>query len=164
MLIRLPNPFFGESHLDILAAVESLNYRTCPPWLGNFKFKMIKSLDKLPTILKQEFKDLNSLVPAQRFNTWFIQQYEPGQNVKPHRDPLNNKGLTIVSLYGQLWRTILTVDKIKYFQSPGQIFVFPTTINNTQGPIHSMNWDTPENAGVTQFTTRWALICNTIEN
>lgn len=161
LLIRLPNPFTNGNDQQLLNALETCSLRPAPTWLGSFDFQMHKSLDKLPTAIANEFEKLNSLVPAQKFNTWFVQRYEPKQNVFAHRDPKNNKDMTIVSLYGETWQTILTVDGTRYNQSPGQIFIFPTTINNQQGPVHSVAWAQETSK---PFTTRWALICNTIES
>jgi hypothetical protein len=164
LLIRIPNPFTYGAEPSLIGELENLSYRNCPTWLGNFQFKMIKSLDKLPKLIQEEFLNLNSLVPAQVFNTWFIQKYEPGQNVSGHKDPLNNKGLTVVSLYGNLWHTVLTVDSQKFNQNPGQIFIFPTNIPGLERPYHKVDWSNPKQQGCVSYTTRWALICNTIEN
>lgn len=78
-----------------------------PPWLGNFSFGAYgpaysKSVDKLPRGVIEFCKAIASdCVPDQKFNTIFIQKYEVGEFVRPHRDPKNNIGKTIIAIFGE---------------------------------------------------------------
>lgn len=162
MIIRIPK----YTNQDIIPEFSSINFKKSPSFLGDFSYKMCKKLELLPQGIKTEFERLSALVPAQRFNTFFIQKYMPGENVLEHRDPLNNKDATVVGLYGCEWKTIFwTAERnwsARYYQVPGDVFMFNTTVNGKQGPYHKMSWDTID-PDYLNFTPRYALICNTIE-
>jgi hypothetical protein len=161
-----------ESTPELLEALEGIDYRASPSWLGTFGFRMwtwkqgpedrgiavLRGDGRLPCqVWNAAFKMAAAYETPQIWNTLFVQRYEPGQNVKPHRDPRNNTGETLIGLVGTFRATLLRVEDRWYAQEPGDVFVLPCTIAGKQGPVHEMEW--PE--GVTG--TRYAIILNTIE-
>lgn len=168
-----------QTSTELLDALNSLSLRAAPGFLGDFDYQQYKVQPgvrtALPEVIRDEFIKLEKLVPVQIFNTWFIQKYNPGQGVLPHRDPKNNVGYTILGLYGRDWETRLEVkeekyvddpwgrkhlDLVKYKQFPGDVFILPCTIHGIQGSTHQMTW--PQVPDFDTQGTRWALICSTI--
>lgn len=144
---------------ELMNAFDSIKYRPVPIWLGEFTFSMHKKLDKLPVLIQQEINNLAALVPDQDFNTYFIQKYEAGQNVFPHRDPKNNVGYTIIGVYGGFYPTPwseYTRTKERYQIHSGDTLIQECTINNQQGPQHSVTWSKDATG------TRYCIILNTI--
>lgn len=150
----------------LLQELSALRYRKAPSFLGNFSFQAFGKGYKNKTSghIRKEAIRLSRLVPTQTFTNVFVQKYEAGQNVKPHRDPKNNTGHTIISIYGSFHPTPL--NKVWYskgkksenfFVHEGEALVLPCTISGQQGPWHSMSWE-PWATG-----TRYAIILNTIE-
>lgn len=140
------------------------NTRQVPHWLGNFSFAVYgqngKSLRKLPNAIKElNAKLASELCPDQFFNTTFIQKYEAGHFVKPHRDPKNNIGNTIIAVLGDFTgaETTLHLDrKIRFTLVAGDVLVLQCTVNGIQGCLHEVS--------PVKFGTRYAIIQNTIES
>ena len=149
-----------QSHREV---AEDTPLRPCPKWLGNFSFRQWggKHPDPFPfpAGLAELVPTLEALVPAQKFNTVFLQRYERGQAVYEHRDPKNNLGHTVIGLFGE-WTGGTSIisfgdDDVNTFDlQPGNALVMACTIDGKQGPLHSVS---PVLSG-----TRWALILNTI--
>jgi hypothetical protein len=135
-----------------------LGLRRAPHFLGDFKYQMYKGCP-MGHQTNRVVSYLRTLVPNQSFNTVFIQSYEPGQCVKPHRDPRNNVGQTVIGLFGDNWETLLSVDseETQFRQFPGDVFILPCTIDGVQGPRHAVNWAINSGNGI-----RHAIILNTI--
>lgn len=142
---------------SLIAELNSINLRKSPRFLGQFAYKQFsRTMPRELTTLRHVVSELKSLVPDQQFNTLFIQRYLPNQGVNTHRDPRNNIGHTVIGLFGSDWVTNFKVSNQNYTQYPGEAYVLPCTINNIQGPPHSMNW-------ISGNGIRWAVILNTIE-
>lgn len=152
------SPLRAGSNPDLLDELSCVSYRRSPPFLGAFGFRMYKPMRAALswTAIWGEVAHLAQAVPDQLFNTVFFQRYEPGQNVLPHRDPMNNVGYTVIGLYGEFTPTQLRVDRDWFTQESGQVWVLPCTLNGVQGPQHEMRWE-PNSIG-----TRYAIILNTI--
>lgn len=154
---------------ELIAELDRVPYRPAPNWLGNFTFWWRGSLDLTQVqpppgffpLIWGEVQWLKKLKPEITFNTVFVQRYEPNQNVKAHRDPKNNKDVTIISLYGDFELTYFRSGNEVYEQKPGDIFIQDCTKNGVQGPVHEMWWPqtTPRGKG-----TRYAIILNRIED
>lgn len=151
------------------AILGMLPYRPVPAWLGDFEFKLYgtaygRDHGKAPDEIEVEAQKLAALVPGQQWTTTFIQRYHPGSGVKPHRDPRNNLGFTVIGLYGDFTPTWFTVRQpdgsdLTLEQAPGDVLVLPCTIEGVQGPLHSMGWSTTVNP---LKGPRYAIILNTI--
>lgn len=143
----------------LLEELKAIRFRPSPQFLGRFDFAMFPLNAFRPgTRLAAEVQHLAAAVPGQAFNTVFVQKYTYRSGVRPHRDPKNNVGHTVIGLYGHFRGTRLRVGSDWFEQEPGQVWVLPCTIDGVQGPEHEIMWRT-EGAGV-----RYALILNTIEN
>lgn len=132
-----------------------VQWRPCPNWLGDFKFHIIKPVH-LPAQLSHVYDKLKTLVPEQKFNTVFLQKYDKGQSVKPHRDPKNNLGYTLIAPVGH-WEGGETVlgKKTRFRLKPGDVLKLRCQVRGLQRPLHRM---TPIISG-----TRYAIILNTVE-
>ena len=142
--------------------------RPVPAWLGNFRFWWRKGLDLSPKGLPQGLSSLiwdealflQQACPTVKFNTLFVQRYEPGESVASHRDPKNNLDATVIGLYGTFGSTTLTVDGVQHPQFPGDVWALPCTINGRRGPLHRVDWPNPIPPSV---STRFAIILNRLE-
>ena len=156
-------PTIHRNFLDTTGLVEATKnvfFRSVPSWLGNFKFKIFgqtygkdHGLPPLPILIQA--RKLRSLVPEQKFNTIFLQKYEVGAQVLPHRDPKNNTGHTIIGVFGEFTGAKTKVDTQEYQLYSGDVMILPCTIGSIQGPQHQVS--------AVESGTRFALILNTIE-
>jgi hypothetical protein len=159
----IPFPLAFIPQADWSDAVDALKLRPCPKWLGDFRFAYwsLNGVNALPfpKALLPLVVRLDALVPAQVFDTVFVQKYEQGESVKPHRDPKSNTGHTVVGIFGEFEGATVAVESVPedraYTVRPGDAYVLPCTINGVQGPRHRV---TPVTYGV-----RYALILNTME-
>lgn len=136
----------------------SSHLRAVPSWLGTFKFRpYYKSSYVNHPSLGPIAKRLSTLVPAQKFNTAFLQRYDTGSCVSPHRDPRNNIGFTIIAVAGEFTgaETALSCPPGRLHLKSGDVLVMPCTIDGIQGPRHEVS---PVITG-----TRTTLILNTLE-
>lgn len=131
--------------------------RAVPSWLGTFKFRPYYKNSYVNHLsLGPIAKRLSGLVPAQMFNTAFLQRYDVGSRVHAHRDPRNNVGFTIIAIAGEFTgaETALSCPPGRLLLKSGDVLVMPCTIDGLQGPQHEVS---------TVLTgTRYALILNTI--
>jgi len=144
---------------DFVLFAKDWKYRRCPKWLGNFsmiKFdlKQAKKENIPPVVLRIAEKVLGVIEIKQNFNTIFIQKYEPGQYVKPHYDPRNNVGHTVIIPFGEFEGGVSTVNSESFLLKPGNILIQQCTIGYSIGPRHSIS--------AIESGTRYALIFNTI--
>lgn len=153
---------------ELLAELEDLRYTRAPPFLGTFGFwsgpVLPSDLQGGPDEARQsevlrEVARLGALAAATPFNRVFVQRYNR-EGVRPHRDPKNNLGCTVIGLYGSGWGTTFWDHDASrsWQQAPGDVFVLPCTDPETkiQGPKHSVTWGF--GIGV-----RYAIILNWIE-
>jgi hypothetical protein len=149
--------------LEVLYKLESIagsvKYRPCPYWLGNFNFKVFneKSLPEQEHLIV--FDEALALAVSiadikQDFNTIFIQKYEIGELVRPHKDPRSNVGYTIVIPFGEFKGATNTIEEDELIIEPGDFLVQECTNGFSMGPKHSVS--------AVQSGTRYALIFNTI--
>lgn len=143
----------------LLRSAETAKYRPCPEWLGNFDFKVIdlKNIEESDVpkgLLKIASKLAGLLDTDQQFNTIFLQRYKEGSRVKPHIDPRNNKGHTIIAVFGDFEGGISTIDGKEEKLNAGDVIIQQCTIGYGLGPRHSVSEITKG--------TRYALILNTI--
>lgn len=136
-------------------ALERLPYRAAPEFLGEFGFIPYKRIAQTPNALHGLLSRMQALVPDQRFNRVFIQRYCEGEFVKPHRDPINNVGVTIIAIFGEFEGAESNIEGETFSLVDGDVLVLDCTINGKQGPVHEVS---PVLSG-----TRYALILNTIE-
>lgn len=134
-------------------------FRPVPKWLGNFNFCIFgeeegKKVAKLPVTLKPLIKKLADLVPNQDFNTVFLQKYEKGQFVKPHRDPRNNLGHTVIGVFGEFEGAESVIGRKRLQLLKGDALVQRCNLDGLPRPLHRVS-------EVTEGT-RYALILNTI--
>ena len=153
MSVIVHNNYLNTKTLEATASTQSL--RPCPPWLGNFKFRIYgevygRSQGKLPLNLRLAAEHMEKLVPEAFFNAVFLQRYDSGQYVRRHRDPLNNVGCTLIGYFGNWTGATLQVDNKSYQPMAGDVVQLATTVNGKQGPYHQVS---PVLSG-----TRWALI------
>lgn len=139
-------------------AARGIPLRPCPRWLGNFSFRFWGGGTPDPVPFPAELASLvvalEEQVPTQDFNTVYLQRYERGQEVRPHRDPRSNVGYTVIGTFGKWEGGITSVFGAESFQMrAGDAAVLPCTISGVQGPQHQV---TPVKRG-----TRWALILGT---
>lgn len=99
--------------------------------------------------------EMMDYAPSQIFNTAFVQRYQPGQFVRRHRDPMDNKDFTLIAVFGDFEGAVSEVDGKKFQLLNGDLLKLECTIDGVQGPPHSVS---PVLSG-----TRYALILNTIE-
>ena len=135
-------------------ALERLPYRASPEFLGEFGFLSYKRFSHTPNALHGLLGRLQDLVPEHRFNRVFIQRYREGEFVRPHRDPINNVGVTVIAIFGEFEGAESSVEGETFTLSDGDVLVLDCTINGKQGPVHEVS---PVLGG-----TRYALILNTI--
>lgn len=108
-----------------------------------------------PDGLKPIADAMAQAVPDQDFNAAFIQRYDVGDFVAPHRDPRTNTGYTLILVLGQFEGAISTIEGYEPFQlKQTDMLKLECTINGKQGPLHSVS---PVTEGI-----RYALILNTI--
>ena len=147
-----------EERKELQLAAEKLSLKNSPAFLGNFGYRQFKYPEPLPSVFEAVMERLQGLVPTQEFNVAFVQRYDKGCEVKRHRDPLNNVGMTVIALFGEYTgaRNVYEgpTGPTEYGTKAGDVLVAPCTLNGKQGPWHSV---TPVESG-----TRWALILNTI--
>lgn len=136
-------------------ALERLPYRAAPAFLGEFGFLSYKRIAQTPNALHGLIGRMQKLVPEQRFNRVFIQRYREGEFVKPHRDPINNVGVTLIAIFGQFEGAASNIEGEVISLVDGDVLVLDCTIDGKQGPVHEVS---PVLSG-----TRYALILNTIE-
>jgi hypothetical protein len=153
-----------RNHFDPkpIEAVLPAHGREVPRWLGDFKFSVFgptgKARKSLPYRVREFMDELALLCPEQDFNTAFVQRYDVGTSVKPHRDPRNNVGYTVIAVLGEFegatTRLHLEPEHVTFTLKSGDILVLPCTINGVQGCIHEVS---PVLSG-----TRYAVILNTV--
>ena len=136
---------------QLLLFAQAQSYRPCPPWLGKFSFI---TYNKLPP----ELARINTAIETYSgvsFNAWFLQKYDKGSYVAPHRDPKNNLHFTYIIPFGSWSGGVSVTEDFRSRWEPGQVYFQRCTINNVQGPRHS----------VTEITsgTRYAFIGNIIQ-
>ena len=136
-------------------ALERLPYRAAPEFLGKFGLIPYKRISHTPDALHGIISRMQALVPEQRFNRVFIQRYREGEFVRPHRDPINNVGVTIISVFGEFEGAETNIEGETFFLQNGDTLVLDCTIDGKQGPVHEVS---PVLSG-----TRYALILNTIQ-
>lgn len=157
MSVIIHRQYLDIRTLEATAVKEQL--RPCPPWLGNFHFKIYgeaygRYYGKLPLNLRHAAEHMEKLTPDEFFNAAFLQRYQQGESVYPHRDPANNLNCTLIGLFGSWEGATLTVDGKDYHPVAGDVVQLRCTINGVRGPVHQVS---PVTKG-----TRWALILNTI--
>lgn len=133
--------------------------RAVPNWLGTFQFRpYYKSTYLKHPVLGGVATRLAALVPDQTFNTAFLQRYETGSCVRPHRDPRNNVGFTVIAVAGEFTgaETKVSCPPGRLHLRSGDVLVMPCTIDGVQGPWHEVSEVTSG--------TRHALILNTISD
>ncbi len=134
-----------EEDPDLRRAFETLTYRTAPAWLGPFGMRQFGSAWSRPKPhcspeIEREARKLAALVPGQEFNACFVQRYAAGQCVLPHRDPRNNRGHTVIGIYGEFSPVLSQIGTHRLELPAGDVLVMPCTIGGQQGPVHSMTW------------------------
>ena len=159
--------FFEERDLAALEVwAATLTYRPVPAWLGNFSFRLFgEAYGKTHGLLPQDIRELvdrmMGVVPDQKFTTVFVQRYREGELVRPHRDPRDNVGYTLIAVLGDFEGAETKIygddddGSTKIQLRRGDLFRLPCTIGGVQGPKHEVS-------AVTRGT-RYALILNTIE-
>lgn len=156
--MKIIRNYLSSEELQQLAdSTGEIMFRSSPDWLGNFYFCMFGAKSrhkKVPEGMRGIVRGLASLVPEQRFNTAFVQRYHKGSVVKPHRDPKNNIGYTVIAPFGTWTGAESTYDGKTYEAKPGDVVVQECTIGGRQGLIHSV---ARVNSGI-----RYVLILNTI--
>lgn len=156
-LFRQHKNFFSKEEQELVNwQAPWVKWRRVPKWLGNFEFCIYTKKDNpLPTSLVQIASKLSNLVPEQKFNTVFFQKYEKGSFVKPHRDPKNNVGYTVIGVFGNFEGAQSHVGKQRLNLKAGDVLVQRCTIDNLIRPVHRVS-------KVTRGT-RYAIILNTIK-
>lgn len=139
----------------LLDSVLFIRFRPCPKWLGNFQFKVYdKNTDPPPKEIIQIANKVIGLVDNQKFNTIFLQKYEYGEYVKPHIDPRNNVGKTIIVPFGEYTGGLSIIEGETIDVSPGDVLVQDCTNGYSMGPKHSVS--------KIESGMRFALILNSI--
>lgn len=152
--IYLPK-FMGQHESDSMVNVfKSWKWRPVPTWLGNFQFSMFSNLRKVPAEAELLFGILSLLVPEQKFNTLFVQKYEVGQQVLPHRDPKNNYGATIIAYFGIWTGGETTIEGEKIQPKHRDVVIQRCNYENLPRPLHEVS---PIISG-----TKYSFILNTI--
>lgn len=136
-------------------AFHHLPYECAPDWLGDFGMVSYSNWKDLPDGLRLPAVRLAAFAQEQDFNRFFVQRYREGEQVYPHRDPMNNVGYTIIGIFGDFEGAVTNVAGETYRMNHGDVLKLPCTIDGVQGPLHSVS---PVKRG-----TRYALILNTIE-
>jgi len=156
-----PNYLFEEEALRLEEEAEQISMATAPTFLGRFGMACYGEHygrgRKLPPAHKAIAVRVMALFPEQRFNCAFIQRYWDQDEVKSHRDPMNNTGRTLILTYGPFeyyYFHCLGVRDVK----PNTLLVLPCTMEFEgkllQGPSHSCS---------APVGRRYSLILNTIE-
>lgn len=140
------------------AELAKLAYRSAPHFLGNFRAAMYGDVYgrkvAIPSRLQPYFDKFAALVPNQKFNVLFVQKYPTGASVKPHKDPKNNTGKTIVFVCGGFTGATTTVENKTFQLVRGDCLIQDCSINGKQGPRHQVS--------EVLSGTRYAFILNTI--
>ena len=152
---------------DLYLQLEGMAFLPSPSFLGDFGYRSFGVINganrgKTTGAIRQEAIRLARFVPNQKFTTVFVQKYEAGQHVRPHRDPRNNTGSTVIGVYGnfdyapvtKVWMPREGIDTLA--AEAGDVVVLPCTLNGVQGPWHSVTWD-PWATGI-----RYCIILNTM--
>jgi hypothetical protein len=162
--VNILSSYLTLAELETLEAwAPTLDYKPVPEWLGNFSFRMFgaaygKEYGLIPEHIKPIALRLMELSP-QEWTTVFVQRYLPTEGVKAHRDPRNNHGQTVITVFGE-WRGAISSVAAsdpryrKFRLERGDVLVMPTSIDGQQGPEHSVS---PVRSGI-----RYALVLNTI--
>jgi len=156
-MLQIHEGFLTHDEQHSITTCPAYGTRAVPSWLGTFKFKpYYKSTYVKHPVLGDIAARLATLVPSQVFNTAFLQKYEAGSFVRPHRDPRNNVGFTIIAIAGEFTgaETRLDCSPGRFYLKSGDVLVMPCTVDGAQGPLHEVS---PVLSG-----TRYALILNTI--
>jgi hypothetical protein len=139
-----------------LRVFNRLPYRAAPSFLGEFSFCTYSKLTALPQPLVQVATDMKQFAPDQKFNVAFIQRYREGEYVRRHRDPVSNKGFTLIAIFGEFEGALSEVAGEEFQLQHGDLLKLECTIAGLQGPPHSVS--------TIISGTRYALILNTIEH
>lgn len=157
---KLHRKFFSADECErVLWHMFWVEWRAVPKWLGNFNFCIYgesggKNRGSLPPDLQALADKMQKLVPEQEFTTAFLQKYEKGEFVKPHRDPRNNLGYTIIAVFGEFEGAESVVGKKRLQLRTGDVLVQRCNLNKLPRPLHRVSEVTSG--------TRYALILNTI--
>lgn len=156
---KVHRSFFDPAGLG--DALDEVRMSPAPRWLGRFSLRYWKQanweevLRHVPSVVAVLTRRLATLVPDQQFNTLFLQRYEVGDFVAPHRDPVSNVGCTVISVCGDFEGAKSTVAGISFSLAPGDVLVQCCTVSGVQGPWHEVS---PVARGV-----RYAVILNTVQ-
>jgi hypothetical protein len=159
-LFTIHRNFFSREEQEVFSyLIPWIEWQRCPKWLGNFASRPYgeisgKSFGRLPRDIKMMTDRMAALVPGQHFTTAFIQKYEVGQGVKPHRDPKSNLGYTVLGAFGE-WEGAETVlEKHRFTLRSGDALVQRCYIKSRRRPLHRVSEVTK---GI-----KYSLIINTI--
>lgn len=148
-----------EEQVSLNFSMLAIKFRPCPKWLGNFRFAMYREgIEKLPVFrIQLGASRLRRYLPNnQTHNTLFIQKYEKGEEVKPHRDPKNNRGYTAITVFGNFEGAETIIEGNQRIQMhSGDVLVLRCNHNGLPRPLHRVS---PVTKGI-----RYALIINQIE-
>lgn len=159
---------FPEELEELAEEASQIKFNHSPSFLGSFEYsafgedygkgRFLPSLHRRAAMrMLAYFNELG--YPEQRYNVAFVQRYKPGKHVKEHRDPFNNKGMTMSLSYGDFDKAILCLDGQEIELYPGTLAIFRTTVKEgdkeVRGPLHSVKHDFVQGM-------RYALILNTI--
>lgn len=160
-LFQIHRGFFTEEEQEtFLFHPTWIDWKPCPKWLGNFKFRIYGNVGTrcygdLPAELQSLANKMSQLVPGQIFTTYSTHKYEKGRSVKPHRDPKSNTGYAVAAIFGDFKGAGTILEKSRFKLRPGDVLIQRCTVANRKRPLHRT---TPVTAG-----TRYALIINTIK-
>jgi hypothetical protein len=152
--MRLEKVFHQEQCQKLLEAAIGLKYNRAPSFLGNFEYLHFTGERKIQGVLGKAAGLLAKLEPQQSFTDCFLQRYFKGHSVKEHRDPYNNKGVTIIAYFGSWTGGEVIWGGVQFCPVAGDAIIAPCTINGIQGAKHQV---LPITGG-----QRYALILNTI--
>ena len=135
-------------------------WRPCPKWLGDFDHRVY---GEAPAALKgtlgeghrRLYRKLATLVRGQCFNTAFVQRYQKGCHVKPHRDPKDYRGFTVIGVFGAFEGAETVIGKDRFKLHSCDVLVQRCNHEGMPRPLHRV---TPVTKG-----TRYTVILNTIK-
>jgi hypothetical protein len=140
--------------------------RDAVPWLGQFSMSTWGNyrgrgrpvpaiLHTICTQMIQAAVQWGWDLPRPGYTTVFVQRYEPGSSVSPHRDPADNLHSTLILSLGDYEGPQHTIERETFAVRPGAVLRLPCSQGGVRGPRHSVS---PVTRGV-----RWAVILNQIE-
>lgn len=148
--------------------VAAISLKQCPSWLGDFSFKTYgecygRTHGPLPDALRRISRVMIATADAESipWNAAFLQRYNKGEQVKPHRDPENNLDSTLIFTFGSWTGATTAVEDpsdhhgYKHHRMVrNEMMQLPCTLYGRRGPRHYVS---PVISG-----TRYALILNWI--